>query len=82
MTAPPPATTIESFAYRQDTPALPLLHGGRDRQQRRVAIRGGGPVGFALALGLARHRVPSVVLKADASVCTGSHAICASRRSL
>ena len=45
-------------------------------------ICGGGPVGLALALALARYDIPSVVVEADASVCDGSRAICLSRRSL
>lgn len=47
-----------------------------------VVIVGGGPVGLAVALGLARHQVPSVVIEADDSVCLGSRAACVSRRSL
>lgn len=47
-----------------------------------VLIVGGGPVGLATALGLARHGVRSVLVEADHGVCTGSRAICISRRSL
>ncbi|APA68273.1 FAD-dependent oxidoreductase [Janthinobacterium sp. 1_2014MBL_MicDiv] len=47
-----------------------------------VVIAGGGPVGLATALGLARHGVRSVLIEADDGVCTGSRAICISRRSL
>lgn len=47
-----------------------------------VLIVGGGPVGLATALGLARHGVRSVLVEADDGVCTGSRAICISRRSL
>ncbi|MBS0399009.1 MAG: FAD-dependent monooxygenase, partial [Proteobacteria bacterium] len=47
-----------------------------------VVIVGGGPVGFATALGLANHGVRSIVLEADEGVCIGSRAICISRRSL
>lgn len=47
-----------------------------------VAIVGGGPVGLACALGLARQGVASVVVEADDSVCIGSRAACISRRSL
>lgn len=47
-----------------------------------VLIVGGGPVGLATALGLARHGVRSVLIEADDGVCTGSRAICISRRSL
>ena len=48
----------------------------------RVIIAGGGPVGLVAALALARHRVPSTVIEADADVCEGSRATCISRRSL
>lgn len=47
-----------------------------------VAIVGGGPVGLACALGLAKQGVASVVIEADDSVCIGSRAACISRRSL
>jgi 3-(3-hydroxy-phenyl)propionate hydroxylase len=46
-----------------------------------VLIAGGGPVGLSLAALLAHHRVPCLVLEADASWCEGSRAICMSRRS-
>ena len=46
-----------------------------------VLIAGGGPVGLTLAALLARHGVPSLVLEADESYCSGSRAICISRRS-
>src|SRR6202521_5021336 len=46
-----------------------------------VLIAGGGPVGLCLAALLAHHRVPCLVLEADASWCDGSRAICLSRRS-
>ncbi len=42
---------------------------------------GGGPVGLTLAALLARFGVPSLVAEADESYCTGSRAICISRRS-
>ena len=51
-------------------------------QRVPVLIVGGGPVGLATALGLARHGVRSVLVEADDGVCTGSRAICISRRSL
>lgn len=47
-----------------------------------VTIVGGGPVGMALALDLARQGVASIVLEADKAVCDGSRAICLSRRTL
>ena len=46
-----------------------------------VLIAGGGPVGLTLAALLARQGVRSVVLEADEGYCTGSRAICISRRS-
>ena len=68
---------IGPYVYRHYAPA-PLP----PQQQARVAIVGGGPVGLATALGLARQGVASVVIEADDSVCIGSRAICISRRSL
>ena len=46
-----------------------------------VLIAGGGPVGFTLAALLAQYGVRSMVIEADDSYCTGSRAICVSRRS-
>jgi 3-(3-hydroxy-phenyl)propionate hydroxylase len=46
-----------------------------------VLIAGGGPVGLTLAALLARQGVTSLVVEADAGYCTGSRAICISRRS-
>jgi 3-(3-hydroxy-phenyl)propionate hydroxylase len=46
-----------------------------------VLIAGGGPVGLALSALLARQGVASLVIEADESYCTGSRAICVSRRS-
>ncbi|WP_028218782.1 FAD-dependent oxidoreductase [Paraburkholderia oxyphila] len=61
---------------------LPELVDGREPARHPVMIVGGGPVGFAIALGLAKHGVRSVLIEADESVCYGSRAICISRRSL
>ncbi|TFZ07164.1 FAD-dependent oxidoreductase [Ramlibacter henchirensis] len=47
-----------------------------------VLIAGGGPVGLTCAALLAGHGVPSLVIEADPSYCSGSRAICISRRSL
>jgi 3-(3-hydroxy-phenyl)propionate hydroxylase len=58
----------------------PEMDGGGKPQ--RVVIAGGGPVGLACALELARHKVASVVIEADARVAEGSRAICISRRSM
>jgi len=46
-----------------------------------VLIAGGGPVGLTLGALLARHGIASVVIEADPGYCTGSRAICVSRRS-
>ncbi|NUZ08344.1 FAD-dependent oxidoreductase [Piscinibacter koreensis] len=62
--------------------ALPALEGGVEPRRHPVVVVGGGPVGTTAALGLARHGVPVVLLEADESVCSGSRAICISRRSL
>jgi 3-(3-hydroxy-phenyl)propionate hydroxylase len=70
--------TIGSFTYERFAPTLP-----KDKHaHHQVAITGGGPIGLATALGLARQGVPSIVIEADNSVCEGSRAICISRRSL
>jgi 3-(3-hydroxy-phenyl)propionate hydroxylase len=76
----PPA--VGGFRYTRYAPFTPALEGGREPGRHRVLIAGGGPVGMALALGLAGHGVRSVVLEADDTVCVGSRAICVSRRSL
>ena len=73
---------VSYFDYTQFPPLVPELQEGRDGTRHPVVIAGGGPIGFALALGLARHGVRSVVLEADDSVCTGSRAGCVTRRTL
>ncbi|MGH6627816.1 MAG: FAD-dependent oxidoreductase [Burkholderiaceae bacterium] len=50
-------------------------------QRVPVLIAGGGPVGLTLAALLARQGIASLVLEADQGYCTGSRAICISRRS-
>ena len=47
----------------------------------QVLIAGGGPVGLTLAALLVRHGIRCLVIEADAGYCTGSRAICVSRRS-
>jgi 3-(3-hydroxy-phenyl)propionate hydroxylase len=46
-----------------------------------VLIAGGGPVGLTLAALLAKRGIASLVIEADDGYCTGSRAICISRRS-
>jgi 3-(3-hydroxy-phenyl)propionate hydroxylase len=70
------------FEAKQYAARIPELDHGRETTRHAVTIVGGGPVGLAVALGLARHGVRSVLIEADNSVCYGSRAICISRRSL
>jgi 3-(3-hydroxy-phenyl)propionate hydroxylase len=72
----------EYFAYKRYPLRVPQLRDGADPVRHRVAIVGGGPIGLAAALGLARHGVPSVLIEADDTVSYGSRAACISRRSL
>ncbi|MDM0010942.1 FAD-dependent monooxygenase [Variovorax sp. J22P168] len=74
--------SVGGFHYTRFAPALPPLAQGVEPGRHAVVIAGGGPVGMSLALGLANHGVPSVVLEADDTVCVGSRAACISRRSL
>ena len=74
--------SIGAFRYQRHEPRIPALREGVETRVWPVAIVGGGPVGMALALGLARHGVSSVVFEADETVCIGSRAACISRRSL
>src|SRR5947208_1215985 len=76
----PPA--VGAFHYTRFAPFTPPLEAGREHGRHPVVIAGGGPVGMALALGLAHHGVRSVILEADDTVCVGSRAACISRRSL
>jgi 3-(3-hydroxy-phenyl)propionate hydroxylase len=73
---------IGPFEYRRFPPTLPPRDDGEEPSRHDVVIVGGGPVGLATALGLARFGVRSVVIEADDSVCVGSRAACISRRSL
>ncbi len=73
---------VSYFDYAHYAPVLPRLEGGADAARHRVTIVGGGPIGLAMALGLARHGIASVVLEADDSVCVGSRAGCITERTL
>lgn len=77
---PPSVGAFHYTRYKPWTP--PLEHDGMEPGRHPVVIAGGGPVGMALALGLANHGVRCVVLEADDTVCVGSRAACISRRSL
>ncbi|WP_062638759.1 FAD-dependent oxidoreductase [Caballeronia arationis] len=70
------------FTAKKYAAKLPQLDNGIEAKRHAVTIVGGGPVGLTVALGLANHGVPSVLIEADDSVCHGSRAICISRRSL
>ena len=50
-------------------------------QPRPVLIAGGGPVGLTLSALLSRHGIANLVIEADKGYCSGSRAICMSRRS-
>lgn len=76
-------TFDEYFEYRHHAARVPTgLRDGCDPVRHRVVIAGGGPTGLALALGLANHGIPVLVLEADDTVCTGSRAGAFTRRTL
>lgn len=76
-------TFDEYFEYQHHEARLPAdLVDGRDPVRHPVVIAGGGPTGLALALGLANHGIPVVVLEADDTVCSGSRAGAFTRRTL
>jgi len=84
--APQPSYEVifsEYFPYSQHPPQSPAtIVDARDTVRHRVVIVGGGPTGLALALDLAVHGIASVVLEADATVCSGSRAGAFTRRTL
>lgn len=71
-------TRYERFEYS----VPPELSGAAAPRRHPVAIVGAGPVGLALAIDLALHGVPSVVLDDNDVVSVGSRAICWAKRSL
>ncbi len=75
---PPPSLYFDYKVFPFRRP--PEMDGARTVHP--VVVVGGGPVGLELALELARHDVPSIVIEADATVSEGSRAICISRRSM
>ena len=68
------------YNYQVHQPWLASQHGPQQRQQ--VVIVGSGPAGMVLALELARHGVPSVILPSELQVSQGSRAIVFTRRSM
>ena len=68
------------YNYQVHQPWLASQHAPQKRQQ--VVIVGSGPAGMVLALELARHGVPSVILTSELQVSQGSRAIVFTRRSL
>ncbi|MCA0241153.1 MAG: FAD-dependent monooxygenase [Proteobacteria bacterium] len=84
--APQPSYEVvfgEYFPYSVHPPQLPAsVRDGRDGRRATVAIVGGGPTGLTLALDLANHGIASVVIEADATVCSGSRAGAFTRRTL
>src|ERR1700761_6625094 len=73
---------VPNFNYAEHAVRVPPLRNGVEENPAKVLIAGGGPVGLAMALALAKQGVASVVIEADQTVCVGSRAICLSRRSL
>lgn len=74
--------TTYPFTAKKYAASVPKLDNGIETKRHAVTVVGGGPVGLAVALGLANHGVACVLIEADDSVCYGSRAICISRRSL
>lgn len=68
------------YQYQVMPPWLPSAHA--QAQTAKVAIGGAGPAGLVLALELARHGVPSVILESELQVSEGSRAIVFTRRSM
>ena len=68
------------FAYRVHPVWLPPAHAPEEKVQ--VVVVGGGPIGLALALDLARYGVRCVLLEAERQVSEGSRAIVFTRRSM
>jgi len=71
---------LDSSVY-DDRPSFPFRR-SPGPHRHPVVVLGAGPVGLALAAGLARHGQPCVVIEPRGEVAFGSRAICISRRSL
>lgn len=68
------------YDYQVHAPWLASAHPGE--ASKKVVIVGAGPVGLTIALELARHGVPSVLLESEQQVSEGSRAIVFTRRSM
>lgn len=68
------------YQYQVMAPWLPSEH--PPEQAAQVVIGGAGPAGLVLALELARHGVPCVILESELQVSEGSRAIVFTRRSM
>lgn len=58
-----PDNVIGEFHYQQYPARLPPREGDRETHRHQVTIVGGGPVGLATALALARQGVASLIPK-------------------
>jgi 3-(3-hydroxy-phenyl)propionate hydroxylase len=77
----PDTTPRHSLYYDYKVyPAAPRP--AQDKARCKVVIVGAGPIGLVLALDLARHGVPSVILESEQQVSLGSRAIVFTRRSM
>jgi len=79
---PAPGFVPYPFEFHRHAPPDPDVAAAGNGPVVPVVIVGGGIAGLTLALALAVQGTRSLVLEADDTVCTGSRAICFSRRSL
>ncbi len=70
------------YHHPKSYPASSLTSMGPDTEPLPVVVVGAGPVGMAVALGLAQRGIRVTVLEAADAVSFGSRAICISRHSL
>ncbi|HWH84204.1 MAG TPA: FAD-dependent monooxygenase, partial [Burkholderiaceae bacterium] len=68
------ALAFEREPHADESAAVPARH--------PVVVVGAGPVGLALAIDLAQREVPVVLLDNEATLATGSRAICFAKRTL
>lgn len=70
------------YVYEEFPYVTPGPLAGVPDPRHRVVIVGAGPIGLAMAIDLALHDIPSVVLDDNNVVSVGSRAICWSKRTL